>query len=66
MMNSRVSKSLDQPDLKSIQCRRPAVKLSDNYAKALGPPFEIERYGAYSARLESPTLLLPAAKEFSL
>jgi len=23
---------------------RPAVKLSDNYAKALGPPSEIERY----------------------
>jgi nicotinate phosphoribosyltransferase len=23
---------------------RPAVKLSDNYAKALGPPAEIERY----------------------
>jgi nicotinate phosphoribosyltransferase len=23
---------------------RPAVKLSDNYAKALGPPDEIERY----------------------
>jgi nicotinate phosphoribosyltransferase len=23
---------------------RPAVKLSDNYAKALGPPEEIERY----------------------
>jgi nicotinate phosphoribosyltransferase len=23
---------------------RPAVKLSDNYAKALGPPQEIERY----------------------
>ncbi len=24
---------------------KPAVKLSDNYAKALGPPSEIERYG---------------------
>ncbi len=24
---------------------RPAVKLSDNYAKALGPPSEVERYG---------------------
>jgi nicotinate phosphoribosyltransferase len=23
---------------------RPAVKLSDNYSKALGPPEEIERY----------------------
>jgi nicotinate phosphoribosyltransferase len=23
---------------------RPAVKLSDNYAKAMGPPEEIERY----------------------
>jgi nicotinate phosphoribosyltransferase len=23
---------------------RPAVKLSDNYAKALGPPQEVERY----------------------
>ena len=23
---------------------RPAVKLSDNYSKALGPPSEIERY----------------------
>jgi nicotinate phosphoribosyltransferase len=23
---------------------RPAVKLSDNYAKALGPPEEIQRY----------------------
>jgi nicotinate phosphoribosyltransferase len=23
---------------------KPAVKLSDNYAKALGPPSEIERY----------------------
>ncbi|MFZ0541618.1 MAG: nicotinate phosphoribosyltransferase, partial [Candidatus Sulfotelmatobacter sp.] len=27
----------------SVECR-PAVKLSDNYAKALGPPVEIERY----------------------
>jgi nicotinate phosphoribosyltransferase len=24
---------------------RPAVKLSDNYAKAMGPPAEVERYG---------------------
>jgi nicotinate phosphoribosyltransferase len=23
---------------------RPAVKLSDNYSKAMGPPEEIERY----------------------
>jgi nicotinate phosphoribosyltransferase len=23
---------------------QPAVKLSDNYAKAMGPPSEIERY----------------------
>jgi len=23
---------------------RPAVKLSDNYAKTLGPPAEVERY----------------------
>jgi len=23
---------------------RPAVKLSDNYSKAMGPPAEIERY----------------------
>jgi nicotinate phosphoribosyltransferase len=23
---------------------RPAVKLSDNYSKALGPPAEVERY----------------------
>ena len=23
---------------------RPAVKLSDNYAKAMGPPAEVERY----------------------